>query len=221
MQTSMSKNTAAPGRALIAILIVLSVYRIGLFGRMPYYLIGESCYDDFNQVQLATYLLSGQWLGPYGYTTLIKGISYPLFLAFCNVLSMPYPLMLGLFYLVSAGLFCRALNKIYHSPLFSTIVYFILIYSPAGFDTIVTGRLYRNALAFPSVLLCLALILLTYLKRDEPIGKQVPWLTASGLAFLFFYYLREDSFWFLPFFIASLVIIGVWVIWFSNYDLST
>lgn len=217
-QTSLGERSATPGRVMITILIVLSVFRVGLFGRMPYYLLGDAFYDDFNQVQLATYLLSGQWLGPYGYTTLIKGISYPLFLAFCNVLSMPYPFVLGLFYLASAGLFCRALSKIFQSPRFHLIVYLILIYTPAGFDTLVTGRLYRNALAFPCVLLCLALILMTYLKRDEPIRKQVPWLIASGLAFLFFYYLREDSIWFLPFFIASLLIIGVWVIWFSNYD---
>ena len=217
VQASSGKSTATPGRVMITILVVLSVFRVGLFVRMPYYLLGDAFYDDFNQVQLATYLLSGQWLGPYGFTTLIKGISYPLFLAFCNVLSMPYPFMLGVFYLASAGLFCRALNKIFQSPSFSMIVYLILIYSPAGFDTSVTGRLYRNALAFPCVLLCLALILMTYLKRDEPIGKQLPCLIASGLAFLFFYYLREDSIWFLPFFIASLLIIGIWVIWFSDY----
>ena len=42
VQASSGKSAATPGRVMIMILVVLSVFRVGLFGRMPYYLLGDA-----------------------------------------------------------------------------------------------------------------------------------------------------------------------------------
>ena len=203
-------------KLIITAIILLSVFRIGLFVKMPYFIIGDSIYDDYNQISLSAFLAEGRWLGDYNYTTLIKGASYPLFVALSNVLAMPYPYMLGLYYVISVGLFCGVLYKIAGSQIFCAVSYILLLYSPAGFELEITGRLYRNAIIFPSVLLCLTAVLMVYLNRSLPVKKQLLWLMADGAAFLFFTYIREDSVWMLPLFLASLVICGVWVLWFSG-----
>lgn len=204
-------------RALRMIILALSMYRIALFIRMPFCIIGYTVYDDYYQVSMAANLINGNWLGEYNYTTLIKGISFPLFLAFSNVLSIPYPFLLGLFFCLSSGLFCCVIYKICRSQIFSMIVYLLLIYSPVGFTWDITGRIYRNAIIYPSVLICLSAMLMTYLNRNKEIKQQILWLVLDGVAVLFFYYIREDSIWILPLFVSELFICSIWILLFSHY----
>lgn len=198
--------------------VILTVLRIGYFTRIPYYAIGDAGYDDRYLADLAHSILNGNWLGDYNSTTLIKGISFPLFLVLANKLNMSYSMLLGLYYVISAAVFCFALDKLIKNKILTYAGYIFLLYTPAGFASTITQRLYRNAIVFPSVLMVFGCILLVYLYRKERFWKQLLWMVLLGIHFTFFYYLREDSFWLLPLLICSLMISAIWMIWFSGFD---
>ena len=202
----------------LGIALILTVLRIGVFVRMPYYIIPDSGYDDSYLMNTALSMLNGSWLGGYGHTTLIKGISFPVFLALSNWLNLPYAYSLALYYILSAGIFCLALSRLTDKRLPVLLAYGWLIFSPLTFAYESTFRIYRIAIVFPAVLHCLGLMLLVYLNREKPVSRQVPWIVWSGLAFGFFYYIREESIWMLPLFLGSLLLTAVWIIWFSGLD---
>lgn len=129
---------------------------------------------------------------------------------------MPYSMLLGLSYILSGASFSYALKKLSGSNLVAILSYLFLIYSPTGFSVEITQRLYRNAIIFPSVLLVLSCILLVYAYREDTIKKQIVYLVLLGLSFLWFYYIREDSFWMWPLLLGSLIVIAVWNCFFSK-----
>lgn len=199
--------------------LIATIFRLGLFVRYPYLASGDSgLYDDVYLLERAASILNGEWLGEYNYVTLIKGASFPLFVVLSNLLCMPYSMLLGLFYIASAGIFCYALRYITDNKWAALLGYLYLIFSPISFDINVSQRLYRNAIIFPSVLFVIGCILLVYYKRKEKSASQLPWLALLGVSFSFFYYIREDSFWLLPFFVCALIITAIWYIWFSGYE---
>ncbi len=194
---------------LFFFLFAMTAVRIALFTRAPFYLLGDSAYDDYYQVNTAASILKGEWLGEYSFITLTKGISYPLFLAAANVLGISYPVLLGLFYAFSSFLFCRVLAKQEPRMEVLALFYLFLLFNPAGFIHHITYRLYRNSLSYPSVILVTACVLGSYYTRHNSWKKQLPWLIGTGLSFSFFQYLREDSVWLLPLIICSLILNGV------------
>ena len=199
-------------------ILILTIFRLGLFMKYPYHVYGDLIYDDMYLLNAADSLLSGEWLGKYSYVTLIKGISYPLFLAISNLLCVPYSMFLGIFYLVSSAVFCATIKEIANSRWFVYLTYILLIFSPISFDASITYRLYRNAIIFPSVLLVIACILKVYYTREKALClSQYGWLFFLGVTFSFFYFIREDSFWLFPLLAGALFIVSIWYIWFSAY----
>lgn len=207
-------------KVLWLVLAVLTIIRMGFFTRAPYFYEPYSGYDDSNLLQLADSLLHTGWMGAYSYVTLIKGVSFPLFIVIANWLYMPYGFALGLYYVLSAGVFCRALYKIVRRSWLAAVCYLWLIYSPISFGHI-SSRVYRNAILFPAVVHTAGCLLMAYDLRGERLACQLPWVLWSGLSFAFFYYIREDSMWMLPLMAACMVICAVWTLWFSGWKRQT
>ena len=95
-----------------SIVILLTLLRIGLMLKLPFYAIGNAKYDDFLLLDYAKSIANGAWLGDYGRLTLVKGISFSLFILLCKYLFMPYSLGLVLFYIGAALVFCIAIKYI-------------------------------------------------------------------------------------------------------------
>lgn len=216
MRQNLLNNSKKQVDPILLLGCIAAVFRLGLFVRYPYAAFDYGPYDDEYFLKSAASILEGAWLGEYNYITLIKGVSFSLFVALANVLCMPYSMLLGLFYIASAAVFCHALRAVSENKWSRLLIFLYLIFSPIGFDVHVTQRLYRNAIIFPSVLLTLGSILLVYYRRDGKLRQQLPWLILSGVSFSFFYYIREDSIWLLPFFVCALMVTAVWYIWFSG-----
>lgn len=193
-----------------------TLVRMGLFLRIPYYAIGGSGYDDEYLINIAESLFARQWLGVYGMTTLIKGISFPIFVALAKALCMPYGMLLGLFYILSAYVFVKACRHLTRNQYILSFIFLYAIYSPVSFSTIVTQRVYRNAIVYPAIILVVGCILNLYFSRNERLKTKLLWLISTGLSFSFFYYIREDSIWLLPLLVASLVIICIWYLFFNE-----
>ena len=198
-----------------AALIILTLLRLGIFTRAPYNYVPGSGHDDMNLLNIANSILKTGWLGNYYYLLLIKGVSFPIFVFISNLLYMPYGFALGLFYIVASGVFCSAVCKISKSLGLAALSFLWLIYSPMSFGYI-SSRIYRMAIIFPAVILVLGCLLMVYYNRTKSIIAQITWLIWTGLSFAFFYYIREDSMWLLPLFIACLIFCAIWNIYFSG-----
>lgn len=91
-------------KIFLLFMILVSVLRMGLMSKTPLYAIGAAAYDDQFYVYKSMSIFDGEWLGGYNKTTLIKGVSYALFLAlsrfflytlFNDVIIIIYSLRIG------------------------------------------------------------------------------------------------------------------------------
>ena len=188
MHTTLSKKDFS--RYLPFLLLVMTVFRVLAGLRIPYMILANQRYDDRLLFENAYDLLSGVWLGSYDSYTLAKGIGYPLFLVLAKKLCLPYSVLLSLLQAAGAWLFVRAVSVRWQNPYGQAILYLLLLFSPISLTLLVTQRLYRMAIV-PGMVL-------------------VVFSSMIGLTLAFFWQIREDSVWILPF-------IAVMTVWNVGY----
>lgn len=184
--------------------LLLTFFRVALFLTIPLYALADAAHDDLLLVQHAQSLANGEWLGAYSNTTLVKGISFPLFLAVCNTLCIPYALGLAVFYIFSILVFLRGIRSMVKCPYVMGILYLFLLYSPAMLSRSTQQRAYNMALLPSAILLVTGCCIGLFLRREENWKKMLSWSGAAGVSLAFFWYLREDSLWLLPFVLGAL-----------------
>jgi hypothetical protein len=178
--------------------------------RIPYMILADQRYDDRMLFENAYDLLSGVWLGSYDAYALAKGIGYPMFLVLAKKLCLPYSVLLALLQAVGAWLFVRALSVRWKNPYGQTLLYLLLLFSPISLTQLVTQRLYRMAIVPGMVLVVFSGMIGLTLRKELPLKKQLPWAVLTGMALAFFWQIREDSVWILPF-------IAVMTVWNVGY----
>lgn len=179
-------------------IIVLSVFRILLFTAVPYLIYGDAIIDDALLVDEGRSIYNGDWLGTYNYMTLIKGSSFPLFLALIRLLCIPYSVALGVATVIAGLSFVWAFkDRIDKRWIWG--MYLFIIYAPYTMSYYTTQRVYRNALTpiLTIIFFCLVTgICLRLIKTDK---IKIRHILILGFVFAFFTNLREDSTWILPF----------------------
>lgn len=173
-------------------------------------ILADQRYDDRMMFENAGNLINGVWLGDYNSYTLSKGISYPLFLVLARKLFLPYSALLSLLQAAGAGLFVQALSLRLQNPYGRAALYLLLLFSPVSLTLLVTQRLYRMAIVPGMVLLVFSGMIGLTLRKDQPLKRQLPWALLTGLALAFFWQIREDSVWIMPF-------IAVMTVWNIGY----
>lgn len=186
-------------RLAVGVVLLISVFRIALLMRTPISAYTDQAYDDELLFQYALNLISGNWLGSFHSLTLVKGISYPVYLALLYKAGIPYLMGLGLLIFVSAAAFCLAIHRYVKNKWTLRILYVFLIFNPITFQTYSTMRVYRIAIMPEISLLLFSLAIGAYLRLDDGVRKYGVWLLAEAFVYPFFYYIREDSIWVLPF----------------------
>ena len=73
-------------------------------------------------------------------------------------------------------------------------------------------RLYRMAIVPGMVLVVFSGMIGLTLRKELPLKKQLPWAFLTGMALAFFWQIREDSVWILPF-------IAVMTVWNVGYGI--
>lgn len=197
-------------KCLPIIILFFTALRILAGLRIPYMILADQRYDDRMLFENAYDLLSGVWLGSYNAYTLAKGIGYPLFLVLAKKLCLPYSMLLALLQAVGAWLFVRALSVRWKNPYGQTLLYLLLLFSPISLTQLVTQRLYRMAIVPGMVLVVFSGMIGLTLRKELPLKKQLPWAGLTGVALAFFWQIREDSVWILPF-------VAVMTVWNVGY----
>ncbi len=190
---------------LIVILALITVFRAGMMEKLPIWAIGSSPGDDGLMVTYARSIFYHSPL-PYSRMALAKGQSYPLFLAVCSWLGLPYKFTLGMFFALAAFLTVLAVRPAIKNKYVLAFMYLFFLFSPAGFMLHVVQRVYRQSVVWPSVGIIFACLLAMWLRKNRPLKQLLPWSILCGVTLAFFWFIREDSIWILPFLAASILL---------------
>lgn len=193
------KKTKISDYIWLLIAVGAAILRIGMMMRTPIYALANYKHDDLLLVTLAQHLQEGEWLGPYNNLTLVKGISFPVFLALCNRFCIPYLFGMGLFYTGAVILFVTAVREQISNRWVQLGIYLFLLYSPAMLSVDAQQRVYNCALVPGAILLVFAGVLGVFFRRHRSWKTVLVWSCFLGFVFPFFWHLRNDTMWMLPF----------------------
>lgn len=173
---------------------------------LPIMAVPKGIHDDWIMVHLAETLRNGQWLGEYSDLTLTKGMFFPLYLALCNFLHLSYLNVTALWYTVSCMLFVYGLRPLLKKAQAMGLLYLALLWNPVSYSVQAFQRVYRNSISYIQVLLIFGGFLALYLRRKEPLKKQILWVLTAALGTVSFFYTREDAIWVAPFLFVFLAV---------------
>ncbi len=207
--------TPAPRKWLNAWLwagIILTLFKLWLTRGQPVFAIGPAGHDDRLFVQLAEYLVQGDWLGPYDQMTLAKGPFYSFWIALVFKLGIPLFLSQQLLYAASCAVFVRAWNPAVRSSAVRFALYALLLWNPMSFEASSLGRVLRQQVYSPQVLLIFAGLIALYWRRQEPLRRLAPWAITLGFSLAAFWLTREEGVWIAPsvVLLAGAALFGAW-----------
>ncbi|MFR3685859.1 MAG: hypothetical protein ACLTXM_12595 [Enterococcus sp.] len=203
------KKVKRPSNLVLLIMLIgLTVFRLMLSAKSPYFVNLFAGYDDQLFTHYSEEILNGNWLGDYSTKTLSKGISYSLFMVWANKLHLSYGIFLGFFNIVASSIAAIALRPLMKNRWLLTFIYTFLLYSPVTFTSEYSTRIYRNTLVIPAVLLVVGCLVGLYFRRNEKLKVFVFWSIGLSIIFPFYWYIREDSLWLLPLMGVGLLIIA-------------
>ncbi len=190
--------------------IVLTIVRIAIFEKIPLWSLYPAPHDDTLLQNYAVSILNGEWLGKYNQYTLLKGISYSIWMVVCSKIHISYSLGLAILYIIAASSMASAIYRWSNRNLFlATIIYLGILYNPIGFATYVSARIYRMAIIAPVVVFIFAASFQVFIRIVNNEKGIMIWSILEGISLGFFWNIREDSIWIAPYIlIFSVILIG-------------
>jgi hypothetical protein len=189
-------------------MLLLVAVKIAVAGGLPIYAISYHIHDDALMVHNAAELLQGNWLGEYGNKTLVKGITFPIFLAVSYLFSVPYTVAQILLYALACAVFVYVLRGFIRNDLLNGLLFALLFFLPVNSATELFLRVYRNNLGPGLVLLLFGTFIGLYLYSGDTKSRRSYMLCAVGAGFSLaaVWNYREDTVWVMPFVVAVCVI---------------
>lgn len=132
--------------------------------------------------------------------SLVKTMSYPLFLKFCYVTHINYTLMVSLVWIFTAFIYYFLFKKIFHNKILEIFSFCYILFFPTAFELWVGTRIYRNAIIAPFVLITFGLLFLNLydiVSKNTNIFFLAVRSIILGIFFTFTYYIKEDGLWIL------------------------
>ena len=167
-------------------------------------------YDDTLIVKQANSIISGNWLGEYNCLTLVKGAFAPLFIAFLNIIQVPFLVGQEIFYDISIIFLTLVLNKRIKNKKALVIISIVLLINPIMYCSELI-RVYRDGIYVSLIVFLIALTIGIFFNRKEKIKKIVLYQIGLGLDLSAIYLCREEFIWIIPYLMGT-VIITIWYI---------
>ncbi|GHU87089.1 hypothetical protein FACS189476_01840 [Spirochaetia bacterium] len=190
---------------LLLYMVSLLAIKIIVACGLPVFAWGAAGHDDQLLASWAGSILKLQWLGEYHNRTLIKGITFSLFLVFNYIFSVPFLTAQTLFYWSGCVFFALVFRKKY-SVLSSGILFTVLFFLPITTATNTFLRIYRCNISPTLAIFLFAFFIGLYLFRNDTKRNYLFWPLGSGITLALIYNLREDAIWVMPFVIAVIII---------------
>lgn len=173
-------------------MLILAVVRIILSVALGTWFPAAQMWDDRLMIEYSDFKL--HFSEPV-YYSLVKDMSFPLFLNVTSIFKIPYTAWLGILWVIAALLVYFLVKEMTgNRKLFAFLSYLYVLFIPQAFDAWSGTRLYRTAIIAPFVIMVLVLLVRMVLRiREEKgrIGNSI----ALGILFTFTYYIKEDGLW--------------------------
>ncbi len=194
---------------------IVTVFKLWLTRGQEVYALGYAAHDDVLFLRLADQLLHGNWLGAYDQLTLAKGPMYSFWIAALALLHVPLYFANQLLYAAACALLVQACAPAIKSPAARFAGYALLLWNPMSFEASSLGRVLRQHIYSPEVLLIFAGLIALHYRRDLSARKLAPWAIGLGLATAAFYLTREEAVWIVP---SAGLLAGaaLWLAWRSS-----
>lgn len=205
----MNKNVTIKKSTLFYIILCfIGIFRIALLRSAPWELDANTGYDDLLQLKNAISIASGNWLGKtYSYISMTKNVGYLLFLALTQLLNIPYSVLYGLLISLSSFSFIKAIQPVVKSKKLLLLIFFVIIFTPINHGAFY--RIYRNALVPWVLLLIISSYIAIFIRRRDRLSLFLPWTILAFFSIMYFWTLREDSIWILPFILVAAITIVI------------
>lgn len=168
-------------------------------------------HDDLLGVRIAQQILSGNWLGPWNQSTLVKPPGFSIYLSIIHYIPLSYVLVNHLIYLLISFWFIFKfirveIRDIYYSQILLSAGFLYLAFNPYLFQTAIS-KVYRSTL---NSILIMAFIVIYFRIMQEFRSKNklqeskiIVLSLFIGLVYAFLILTRVDSYWIL---LVSMVI---------------
>lgn len=204
----MTAPAPASARVWFWAAVALTLLKLWLTRGLDVYALGNADHDDALFVRLAQHLVRGEWLGPYDQLTLAKGPAYSVFIAAAFWAGLPLFLAQQLLYAGACAALVRAVRPALVSAPGRFALYALLLLNPMSYDTSSLGRVLRQHLQVPLMLLVLAGLMALLLRRERTPRRNLGWSLLLGFSWGGFHLTREDDAYLLP---AIALLGGVWL----------
>lgn len=189
-------------KLFFVIVAFVTIFRILINFKIIYSINPAFVEDDGLLYMFADRIKESKYLGDYNSRTLVKGISYSLLLAFNSISGLSYSMVLSILDVLSAYVFVKAFQKKIPNKFVLAVMYILILFNPVNLDNSIRQRMYRNTLVPDMVVLTFSLLIGLFFRRNDRLKIQLKWAVSAGIALGFFYHLREDSIWIMPFVIV-------------------
>lgn len=201
----MKKRFISKKKLYLLGIVLICLLRFSLGMQLPRFINGNTPDDDVLYINLANNVLNGNWFGTYSSAVLNKSPGYTFFLLLPVVTGLPYnfwyEILVGCSVLLSVKAFVPILNT--WAKKYIWII--LLLFNPIFFDTGTALRLYRNALVPICVLFVISTLVGLYFSALGSEKNSLTWALGAGVSISFFWILREDSIWLLPFILGAII----------------
>jgi hypothetical protein len=186
--------------ALIAVKLIYSFY-------IPINIIPGSPHDDFLFYRLGENIANLSWLGEYQNTTLIKGFSYPSFIAISILLHIPLRILEALLVCFSAIYFIGGLNQFGLKNWQKYTLISLIFFYPYQYG-LIDFRILRD-MVYPQItLIVFSSFLWIYKFKDEKFNKiTLRYIFGFSIAYFLFNNTREEGVWIVPALLLSILIV--------------
>lgn len=195
------------------ILLLFTGLRVYIGNSFPYWYL---LINQLDELLLINNAHLGQYFANWNIYTLCKTIGYSLFLKFVNVSGLPYGVILSIVW-IFAGIFVvyAVYNTLTKNKIYLALIYLFIIFLPCGLDLFISGRLYRNAIIAPFMLLFLSSLFIfmnKIISDDSSVRELLIWGLVLGLLFTFNYYIKEDGIGVLIIFLAGIFVSSLFML---------
>lgn len=188
----------------ILAIIILCLLRFLFTYKLPSFYLSNMNYDDLLMVDQSSSLMHKQYLGEYGFKTLVKGPVFPFLLFLIRLYKVSYSIVFTLLYIGSCVYFIYSLKNIINNKKYLIIVLLFLLFNPATFSQDLFQRLYRNSISMTEFLFFFGSVIRVLFSKNIKARNYLLFGLSLSLMFL----TREDNLWTYPV-IAFIIIYNI------------
>ena len=176
------------------IMVVLVIARIALGYMLGAWYMVDYVYDDLAMVDGISFLR----ITEPSDMSLIKNLSFSAFLGITGLTGIPYTIMTGILWALTALVVWLFLRKVTDKKWVQLFGFIYVLFLPIAFESWGGLRVYRNAIIAPCIILTFFLFFLfiiDIIKWNEVKKSTVITSILAGIAFCYTYFLKEDGIW--------------------------